>query len=310
MGSVVVIGLNEGEHLRRALLSALDAADMVDGFCEVLYSDAGSNDGSVALARSLGVQTIAPAAARLSAAQARNAGWRAARGEWVQFLDGDMQLDGQWVERARRELADGRLAAVGGWVRERRLRATVWNTAFGLDWARTPGDEARLGGAALWRRSALEALDGFDEALPVGEDPDLCLRALACGMRVRRLPVPMVEHDLDLRSLRDYWRRAKSVGRSRVLVARKHPDRRELRRNAWRPLVQLAAAVCCLALGLWWHPLALIVLCAAALAVVGRTALRARRGGASPAEALISGIHAHLVKIPISVGALGTELAG
>src|SRR5437868_14070964 len=50
---VVAIGRNEGERLRRCLESVDDRAEAV------VYVDSGSTDGSIELAHSLGVQTLA-----------------------------------------------------------------------------------------------------------------------------------------------------------------------------------------------------------------------------------------------------------
>lgn len=55
--SVVVIGKNEGERLGRCLDSVL-SMDKIEGGLEVIYVDSASTDGSVALAKSKGVDVI------------------------------------------------------------------------------------------------------------------------------------------------------------------------------------------------------------------------------------------------------------
>src|SRR4051794_8770427 len=96
---VVVIGRNEGERLRRCLLS-------LDGGV-VVYVDSGSADGSVALARSLGAEVVElDLATPFTAARARNAGVERLLVldpalEFVQFLDGDCELRPGWLARAR-----------------------------------------------------------------------------------------------------------------------------------------------------------------------------------------------------------------
>ena len=69
---VVVIGRNEGERLRRCLESVVRQTQAV------VYVDSGSTDGSIALARSLGVDTVdLDMSVPFTAARARNAGFAA-----------------------------------------------------------------------------------------------------------------------------------------------------------------------------------------------------------------------------------------
>jgi hypothetical protein len=125
------------------------------------------------------VEVVAlPAAA--SPGAARNAALRASRGELVAFLDGDERCASTFLEPACRLL-------------ERRPRAgfvTSW-----LDGVPAQGDRpARPCGAGellgrpwllhvptVLARAALDAVGGFDEALPAGEELDACLRILESG---------------------------------------------------------------------------------------------------------------------------------
>lgn len=307
--SIVIIGLNEGEKLGRALTGALAAASVLDEEAEVVYSDAGSTDGSVELAESRGATVVTSPGGRLSAAEARNAGWRAAKGSWVQFVDGDMGLDSMWLPSILSSLASDELGAIGGQLTERNLRGSVWNLVFGLDWANESSDQALLGGAALWRREALEALAGFDERLRVGEDPELCLRAREAGWTVRRVAIPMVDHDLDLDNFVAYWRRARGVGASRALVASCHPGCQESRRKSRRPILHVALLLGCVALGapFGWIGAACVV--SVVLALIIRGAARRWQAGLDPLGACMASIHAQFVKLPMAIGVLGTRLA-
>ena len=94
---VVVIGRNEGDRLRRCLTAR--------GICGLttVYVDSGSTDGSVALAESLGVYTIAlDPDLPFTAARGRNAGIAFFAEnfpslEYVQLLDGDTEIDQDFV---------------------------------------------------------------------------------------------------------------------------------------------------------------------------------------------------------------------
>ena len=66
---VVAIGRNEGERLRICLKSVIGQASTV------VYVDSGSNDGSEAMARSLGAEVVAlDRSLPFTAARARNEG--------------------------------------------------------------------------------------------------------------------------------------------------------------------------------------------------------------------------------------------
>src|SRR6185437_8852333 len=92
---VVAIGRNEADRLKQCLKSLSQAA-------YVVYVDSGSSDGSVEFAELLGVDVVELDMARpFTAARARNAGFRRLRAiapelKYVQFIDGDCELDSAW----------------------------------------------------------------------------------------------------------------------------------------------------------------------------------------------------------------------
>src|SRR5215468_9607318 len=94
---VVAIGRNEGERLRKCLVSLSSVAATA-----VVYVDSGSTDGSPHLARRQGVEVIdLSLGAPFTAARARNAGFKRLKEispdlAYVQFVDGDCQLAQSW----------------------------------------------------------------------------------------------------------------------------------------------------------------------------------------------------------------------
>ena len=105
--SVVVIGRNEGQRLARCLESVRRTPGLKN--TELIYVDSNSKDGSPELAASYGAQVIVLNAQRTTAALGRNAGWRAAKGEFILFLDGDTILHPDFANAALAPMLAGPL---------------------------------------------------------------------------------------------------------------------------------------------------------------------------------------------------------
>ncbi len=303
--SIVVIGRNEGAHVARAIRSARREAQGAGLRAEVLYVDSGSTDGSPMLAIAAGARTHVLPRTTSNAAKARNRGAELARGRWVHFVDGDMTLCPRWLGTAVERAERAGLDALGGRIVERLQGASLWSRAFGLDWCADGHRTGSLGGAALWKRSSFLRLGGFDEELEVGEDPDLYRRALAEGLRVETLARDMVLHELGLRDVRDWWRRAVAVGRSAAIVGTRFQDRRlMLQRFAFPLLVAVAVTGALLV-----DPRLLVLPLTACLALLLRRFLLDRRSGMTQGNAWLHAVHVYAVKFPQLLGALRVLLA-
>ena len=278
---------------------------------ELIYVDSGSTDNSLALAESLGAQVIALHPDRPTAALGRNAGWRAARGEIMLFLDGDTELDPRFIAAALPSFADPRTAVVWGHRREKQPFLSGYDRTLDLDWIYPPGPAPFCGGDALFRRDVLEQTGGFDDTLVAGEEPELCARIIALGFTVLHVDLPMTLHVLGIRSFRQYWKRATRAGHAYAEVAARFAgtanplwsaDVRRNRRRAGFLLALAAAGVSAsLAIRSLWPLIAALVVLAA---LVLRTAWKARWKSHSLLTLLLYGIHSHFQQIPIASGQL------
>lgn len=210
--SFVVIGYNEGKRLQSCFNSIRNAA--LNGInCEIIYVDAGSIDESLTLAKTYHIDQILGGDKRRLAAENRNLGWRAAKGGFVHFLDGDMMLDKDWPVKAMRFLSDHpKVGVVCGNIEE--LRRDVFYQTLELDWKHIEGKIRYCGGAALWRKEILSQLNGFPEDVSSGEEPWLCYRVRnELGLSIYQLNHRMVTHDLGFLNWIDIWRRHVRCGR-------------------------------------------------------------------------------------------------
>lgn len=306
--SVVVIGRNEGDRLVRCLAS-VNAMRQPAGGVEKIYVDSASTDGSCERAAAMGVRVVRIAPARPCAAAARNAGWRAARGRLVLFLDGDTVLDPDFVVGSMPAFDDPKVAIAWGHRREIAPRASIYQRVLDLDWVYRPGRTAYCGGDALVRRDVLVATGGFDDALIAGEEPDLCRRIRARGWEIEHLDRPMTLHDLAMTRWNQYWRRAQRAGHAYAEVAERSsgsatPLWGDVARANERHVAVLAGIlVTGLAAALALRsPLPLAAALAALAGLCVRTALRESWKTNDPVTLLLYGMHSHLQQIPILAG--------
>lgn len=236
---MVVIGRNEGERLRQCLLSAIDQQRCV------VYVDSDSTDGSVELAKSLGVDTVRlDSSIPFTAARARNTGCFHLLKvnpavEFVQFVDGDCLLVPGWLELAHQKLTQyPDVAVVCGRRREQFPERSVYNLLCHIEWNTPVGEAKACGGDAMMRATAFQQVGGFNPELIAGEEPELCLRLRRAGGRVWRLDTDMTLHDAQITRLSQWWVRSQRAGHAYAEGAWLHgrsPDRHWVKesRSIW-----------------------------------------------------------------------------
>lgn len=254
----VVIGRNEGNRLRNSLNSVRAISE------QLIYADSASSDGSPDLARSLGAVVAELSSPPLNAAHGRSAGATAAiehfpHCQFIQFLDGDCEIDADWPRRAADFLeANADVAVVCGRRYEARPHASFYNLLADVEWNTPVGEAEACGGDSMMRVQALQAAGGFNINLMAGEEPELCGRIRALGWRVWRLDCPMTRHDLNMTRFSQWWRRTVRSGFGYAQVW--HLSRRAGRpspasqlRSAlfWVLVVPLAAATLALLFQRW-----------------------------------------------------------
>jgi GT2 family glycosyltransferase len=211
--AVIAIGRNEGERLRRCLESVVGRVALV------VYVDSGSTDGSVTLSRKLGCELVAlDMTTPFTAARARNAGALRALQlrpdlEFLQFVDGDCEVDRTWLDTAHAFLrTNAQVAAAFGRRRERHPEVSVFNRLCDMEWNVPPGEVRSCGGDVMMRAASWQRVGGYREDLIAGEEPELCIRLRGAGGKIRCLDAPMTLHDAAITRWSQWWTRTMRTG--------------------------------------------------------------------------------------------------
>jgi len=125
---------------------------------------------------------------------ARNTGLDHVTTELVAFVDSDSVPSPRWIDRLVGHLADPMVAAVAP-----RITAVAGQPSLDMgDQPARVAPNTRVSyvptAALVTRRSALQAVTGFDPAMRVGEDVDLVWRLHIAGWRIRYDPAVQVSH--------------------------------------------------------------------------------------------------------------------
>ena len=187
MNGVSIVVPTLGRPSLAALLTALAAGKPCPLPMEIVLVD-DRPDRSQPLTLPPGLDVTVADGRAAGPAAARNVGWRAARHDWIAFLDDDVLPDDDWLDRLGADLSgvDDGVGGVQG-----NLRVPLPAGRRPTDWERvTAGlaDGAWITADMAYRRAALARTGGFDERLPRAfrEDAELAHRVRREGWNLRR----------------------------------------------------------------------------------------------------------------------------
>lgn len=195
--SVVLPAFNE-EKLLPAALAAVKAA--ASAFTargwewECVVCDNNSTDGTSAVARAAGAAVVFEPVNQIG--RARDAGARAATGDWLVFIDADSTPSAELFASIATRIAEGRALGGGSTVelepgtpRYARFVCGLWNL-----WSRLAGWAA---GSCVWvEASAFRAVGGFGTEYYAGEEVFLSRRLKSLARRSGRRFVILSDHPL------------------------------------------------------------------------------------------------------------------
>lgn len=225
MISVVIISKDE-ESLDGTLIDVTSQARALEEPSEVVVVDA--SDGRLDHIRLRHenhvrwLQFQQPPGVRVSIPHQRNVGVRAAHGEIIVFTDAGCQPEPEWLVRLVAPLLQDEHITAGLTL------GTPGGTNKRYDrWAQRDLTSRYLtapgAGNFAFHREVFDAVGGFDERFPYGEDTDFCWRLADAGYQIRGVPEAVIRHDWG--TTRRQFRRSYLYGKARVRLYRKHPAR-------------------------------------------------------------------------------------
>lgn len=192
--SVVIPMFNEERHIERTLSSVMRAAEQAGLDTELIVVDNQSADKGPELARLMGAKVLTYP--ELTVGGLRNEGALEATGEWLAFLDADIEVPENWLLAALEVLEQG-VAAVAldcdtpwqaPWYARAWQMRSMSQTGMdrNLGWLPTPN--------LLMARATFMETRGFSRQLRSGEDKEFGLLLQSAGLQQRMLASPVALH--------------------------------------------------------------------------------------------------------------------
>lgn len=197
--SVVIVSKNEEQIIGECIESVLKAARGLNA--EVMLIDAKSTDRTVEIAVEYPIKIYQLNPAGNSAAANRFIGSSLSSGKYIQFIDGDMTIDENWLRQAISFMEKNNdCAGVGGRIMQDKSRSH-WVKKFRVYFEEKtnvskPTITHDFFGAALFRTESISEAGPHDPYMVALEEAELCDRINAKGYKLITLPYKMVYHHI------------------------------------------------------------------------------------------------------------------
>ena len=213
--AILIKTYNEAHNIERCLNAVFDAiAGIADGV-EVIVADSLSTDATVALAQAYPVKIVQlTQLADRGCGTGVQLGYQHTRAQFVYLLDGDMELQGDFLRQALALIeSDPSLGGISGVLRDRHINNRFDRHRLKNKPAARAGEVEWLAGGGLYRRAALDEAGGYagNRNLKAYEEAELGLRLGSHGWRMLRLDTVAVYHTGHAESTRALiWRQWRS----------------------------------------------------------------------------------------------------
>jgi cellulose synthase/poly-beta-1,6-N-acetylglucosamine synthase-like glycosyltransferase len=240
--SFIIPTLNEEKHIA-ACLNSIQNQVLSSEECEVLVVDNGSTDKTQQIVRDLGFNIeVIPG---VSVATLRNRGAMSAHGEYLAFVDADVELMPTWLHSGLTVFKDPDVVAAGCFPTPPQPATWVQQT-----WDLHQRSRQAEGLAVSWlpsmnllvRRDIFFKVGGFNPRLETAEDVDLCYRIGKHGTILCVLAMEAI-HRGEARDLRMFWRKEVWRGTGNIKGLLSHGFRLEELPSIGYPLYILCGTI-------------------------------------------------------------------
>lgn len=202
--SIVVIGLNVENHLENTFNSVLNI-NYPRNSLEIIYSDTGSTDRSVEIAKKYVDKILYYPSKFPTAALGRNMGLVNSKYDVVHFIDGDIQIDKNYLINAIEVLKRPDIHCVYGKILEKnpgvnQIMISHWNK-------KKEGFSDAPGAGGTFKKNELLKINGYDERIQRGEETDLGERFRYNGYKIYMLNKTMGIHNYGMRNISDAFKK-------------------------------------------------------------------------------------------------------
>lgn len=205
--SVIIITKNEEKNIKRCLDSVLPALDEFDkNSWEVLVIDSASTDKTIEIVKGynqISIFQISSNTPYMTAAMGRYLGAVNAHFDSILFLDGDMELVGEWLSVAYKLLSEDIDGIVGDvdyfYVSDGRV-VNIRENYFNI---KNTGICKIFGGAVLIKKNVLISSGNFNPYIKSNEELELYSRLKKNKFKIIQIPHKMANHYTKYLSIRE-----------------------------------------------------------------------------------------------------------
>lgn len=198
--SVVIITKNEEKNIKNCIESVYEATKGIDS--EIILVDSASTDETIEKSKEYPIKILQLKKGwELTASAGRYIGFINSSGAYIQFIDGDMTLDKEWIKKALPYLEkQNEVAGVSGYITQDYSKSPVWKT-MGKCLNKTKVDKPEkfknFFGLALLKSNIIKKIGPYDPYIVVGEEGELCDRVIASGYKLLMLPFHSAHHHIE-----------------------------------------------------------------------------------------------------------------